>query len=324
MAPRWIGLVRAPKRAACKHRSFHEGARALSAAGFLLAAAGLNFAMHPQALAQAIGADFIQTFVPNEPSIGPNVPEIVLNEDEVRLLAATTFGEARSEGEHGMRAVAHVMVNRIGPRFGEDLATVILSPKQFSVWNRGDPNRRLVMNLARDPTRYASGREAEWAIAERVAREVLSGQSVDPTNGALFYHTRAVRPRWARVGQGRQVIGAHIFYADVPDPGIRTTPRLIDVAQYLGLARNEESRPTQIAAAAAATPQRGPRAGRVNGVIQYAPPSAASQTLPSETPAATSYTVTETASTPAEPADVNAAATPTVNGVPITALQAGS
>ncbi len=317
MAPRWIGLVRAPKRAACKHRSFREGARALSAAGFLLAAAGLNFAMHPQALAQAIGADFIQTFVPAEPSMGPNVPEIVLNEDEVRLLAATTFGEARSEGENGMRAVAHVMVNRIGPRFGEDLATVILSPKQFSVWNRGDPNRRLVMNLARDPQRYASGREAEWEIAERVAREVLSGQSVDPTGGALFYHTRTVRPRWARVGQGRQAIGAHIFYADVPDPGIRATPRLIDVAQYLGLARNE----------AASAPQRGPRAGRVNGVIQYAPPSTAGALLPSETPAPSTYTVTEVSSTPAtpiEPADVNAAATPTVNGVPITALEAGS
>lgn len=313
MAPRWIGLVRAPKRAACKHRSFREGARALSAAGFLLAAAGLNFAMHPQALAQAIGSEFIQTFVPNEPSMGPNVPEIVLNEDEVRLLAATTFGEARSEGEHGMRAVAHVMVNRIGPRFGEDLATVILSPKQFSVWNRGDPNRRLVMNLARDPTRYASGREAEWAIAERVAREVLSGQSVDPTNGALFYHTRAVRPRWARVGQGRQVIGAHIFYADVPDPGVRATPRVIDVAQYLGLARTEDSRP-----AAQAVAQRGPRAGRVNGVIQYAPPAAAGELLPSESATQTP------APTASEPIDVNAAAISTVNGVPVTALGAAA
>ena len=311
MAPRWIGLVRAPKRTACKHRSLREATRALSAAGFLFAAAGLNFAMHPQALAQAVGADFIQTFVPEEPSMGPSVAPIVLDENEVRLLAATAFGEARSEGEHGMRAVAHVMVNRIGARFGEDLSTVILSPKQFSVWNRGDPNRRLVQNLVRDPARYNGGAEAEWEIAQRVAREVLSGQSVDPTNGALFYHTRSIRPRWSRVGQGRQEIGAHIFYADVPDPGVRRTPRLIDIAQIFGGASERVQQ----------TAERGPRAGRVNGVIQYAPPNAAGQPLPSETSAVPDANPAIQA---IEPADVNAAATPLIDGVPVTAAGAGS
>jgi len=321
MAPRWIGLVRAAKHAPCKHRSLREATRALSAAGFLFAAAGLNFAMHPQALAQAIGADFIQGFVPAEPSMGPNIAPIVLDDNEVRLLAATAWGEARSEGEHGMRAVAHVMVNRIGPRFGEDLSTVILSPKQFSVWNRGDPNRRLVVNLARDPARYNGGGIAEWEMAQRVAREVLAGQSVDPTGGALFYHTQAVRPRWSRQGEGRQVIGAHIFYADVPDPGVRATPRLINLAQVLGGA-NERSTSAEPGQAAAL----GPRAGRVNGVIQYAPPSAAGQPLPSERPAPSTYVVTEVANTapvPIEPADVNAAA-PSVNGAPVMSVDAGS
>lgn len=303
MAPRWIGLARPKAQVPCKHRSFREATRAMSAAGFLLAAAALNFAMHPDALAQAIRADFIQGFVPNEPSMGPNVQPVALNETEVRLLAATMFGEARSEGEHGMRAVAHVMVNRIGARFGEDLSTVILSPKQFSVWNRNDPNRRLVLNLTRDPARYNGGAVAEWEVAQRVAREVLSGQSIDPTDGALFYHTRAVRPSWSRVGVGRQEIGAHVFYADVPDPGQRRTPRTISVAHIFGADRNE-----------APAAQRGPRAGRVNGVIQYAPPAAAGALPPSE--------ASDDAAA-AEPADVNAAATPTVNGVPITALEAG-
>jgi spore germination cell wall hydrolase CwlJ-like protein len=311
MAPRWIGLARAVKHAPCKHRSFREGARALSAAGFLLAAAGLNFAMHPQALAQVAGAGFIQTFVPEEPSMGPSVAPVMLNEDEVRLLAATAWGEARGEGEHGMRAVAHVMVNRIGNRFGEDLATVILTPKQFSVWNRGDPSRRLVQNLVRDPARYNGGAEAEWEIAQRVAREVLAGQSVDPTGGALFYHTRSIRPRWSRVGQGRQEIGAHVFYADVPDSAQRRAPRLINVAQIFGGAREAERAPAL----------RRPRAGRVNGVIQYAPANAAGQPLPSESGAAANAAPTINA---IEPADVNAAATPLIDGVPVTALRAGS
>jgi N-acetylmuramoyl-L-alanine amidase len=261
----------------------------------------MNFAMYPDALAAVVsGERSIVGFVPEEPASFENVaqiPEVQVDETEVRLLAATVWGEARSEGEDGMRAVAHVMVNRVGDRFGEDLATVILSPKQFSVWNRGDPNRRTVVNLARDPSGVAT--DPEWASAERIAREVLSGQSVDPTGGALFYHTRAVRPRWARVGQGRQVIGQHIFYADVPDPGRRTTPRLIDVAQYLGQAitGGGEARTTRV------SQRRGPRAGRVNGVIQYASPNAAHQPLPSETGATT--------------VDVNAAATPTINGAPM-------
>ncbi len=299
MAARWIGLSRPNKRHSRARTVAHtlkHCVHALSAGGVLVLAAAMNFALYPDALAAVVsGERSIVGFVPEEPA-GRSISEqepVVLNEDEVRLLAATVWGEARSEGEDGMRAVAHVMVNRVGERFGEDLPTVILSPKQFSVWNRGDPNRRIVQNLARDPSAIAT--DEEWLAAERIAREVLSGQSVDPTGGALFYHTRAVRPRWARVGQGRQVIGQHIFYADVPDPGRRATPRLIDVAQFLGQALPGGERRS-----ASASSRRGPRAGRVNGVIQYAPPSAARQELPSETAA-----------------DVNAAATPTINGAPV-------
>lgn len=299
MAARWVGLT-SPRnrkiraRVKKKKSTMKDCLHALGASGVLVMAAAMNFALYPDALAAVVsGEQQIVGFVPSEtatPAPGPQTI-IVPDETEVRLLAATAWGEARSEGEHGMRAVAHVMVNRIGDRFGEDLATVILSPKQFSVWNRGDPNRRIVQSLARDPSSVAT--DAEWATAERIAREVLSGQSVDPTGGALFYHTRAVRPRWARVGQGRQTIGQHIFYADVPDPGRRATPRLIDVAQYLGQALPSTDR-------TAASTQRGPRAGRVNGQIQYAPASAARQTLPSETAT-----------------DINAAATPTINGAPV-------
>jgi hypothetical protein len=297
MAARWVGLSGPNKkyrRAPAKVSTLKHTLHALGASSVLMMAAAMNFAVHPDALAAVVsGEPTLIGFVPTEPAPAgvetPQAPQVVLDETEVRLLAATVWGEARSEGEDGMRAVAHVMVNRIGERFGEDLATVILSPKQFSVWNRRDPNRRIVQRLARDPSSVAT--DAEWVTAERIAREVLSGQSVDPTGGALFYHTRAVRPRWARVGQGRQVIGQHIFYADVPDPGRRQTPRLINVAQFLGQSLPAE-RQTRRA-------RRGPRAGRVNGVIQHAPASTARRQLPSET------------------RDVNAAATPTINGVPL-------
>ncbi len=242
MAARWVGLSRphntkTAARVAARRGVSHaigECSSAVGAFGVLVMAAAMNFALFPDALASVVGDELaIVGFVPQEPTTGAAAPVPVVNEDEVRLLAATVWGEARSEGEHGMRAVAHVMVNRIGDRFGEDLATVILTPKQFSVWNRGDPNRRLVLNLVRDPERYVTD-AAQWEAAQRIAREVLSGESVDPTDGALFYHTRAVRPRWARYGVGRQTIGAHIFYADVPDSGERRTPRVTNVAHIFG------------------------------------------------------------------------------------------
>jgi spore germination cell wall hydrolase CwlJ-like protein len=309
MAARWVGLSRpnnkktAARAAVAKRDIIRDCLHALGASSILVMAAAMNFALYPDALAAVVGGEpSIVGFVPTESAAGAvptnQAAAPVVDENEVRLLAATAWGEARSEGEGGMRAVAHVMVNRVGPRFGEDLATVILSPKQFSVWNRGDPNRRLVASLVGNPERFHVG-GAEWETALRVAREVLGGQSVDPTGGALFYHTRAISPRWARQGEGRQVIGAHVFYADVPDGGQRRTPRMINIAQVFNAstpARRGETR-------------RGPRAGRVNGVVQHAPVEAARQLLPSETATAVSMSV-------------NDAAIPTLNGVPITQASA--
>lgn len=266
MAARWVGLTRKDRRRSKTRthaqrpfaQAMRESVHAMSALGVLTLAAGFNFALYPDALASAMGVErLVSSFVPEEPALNaanePRAP-IVVDEEEVRLLAATAWGEARSEGEDGMRAVAHVMVNRIGDRFGDDLETVILAPKQFSVWNRGDPNRPLVRN----PERYATGGVAleTWETAQRVAREVLSGQSVDPTEGALFYHTSAIRPYWSRHGQGRQVIGAHVFYRDVPDrPGSRRAIRVMSVASVA-------DEPQMI------EPSTTTRGGRVNGVIQ--------------------------------------------------------
>ncbi len=214
-------FIRAKKR----FNPFKLALHTFEAAGALAVALAFNCAVFPDAAAQERPLMFAFHLLHVEPlaaqastDVDPT-PDLAQIPDPdpaaVHLLAATTWAEARSEGEEGMRAVAHVIVNRIGPRFGEDISTVVLSPKQFSSWNLHDPNRPLAQN----PERYAtSGENLEtWNTAQEVAREVLKGQSQDPTNGALFYHTRAVHPRWARFGIGIKRIGAHIFYADVPD-----------------------------------------------------------------------------------------------------------
>lgn len=222
--------------------------RAMGVAAAVSAAAAVSFPFVPDALANiaVLDLDHIDR-VPLQP-LAALAPAYV-DEHELRLLAATIWGEARSEGEDGMRAVAHVIVNRVGARFGESIEAVVRAPWQFSVWNRGDPNRRLVMN----PERYAaSGVNFEtWQIAQRVAREVLSGQSIDPTNGALFYHTTAIRPWWSRYGEGARTIGAHIFYRDVPDRRGRAV--VTQVAQSFG--RGLPIDPPATAASATVQPQ---------------------------------------------------------------------
>lgn len=259
MATRWIGLARPSiHRTRFSHSERRRGVRAHAAhslhfAGWLGAAGAtlaLQFSVLPDASSATAPVHINAPDATPVPLLAPPDPQ------EVRLLAATMWAEARSEGEDGMRAVGHVMVNRVGPRFGDDLRTVIFSPKQFSAWNAGDPNRPLAQN----PDRYARSKidRVTWAAAKRIAYEVLAGASADPTNGALFYHTRAVRPTWSRYGRGQHVIGAHIFYRDVPD--LRARPAV----QRITHAPHAEAPSLAIA-------ERGPRAGRVNGVIQYAP-----------------------------------------------------
>jgi spore germination cell wall hydrolase CwlJ-like protein len=274
MAARWIGLSRPDPllntrtlRRKRKRKSFLSNfLNTLGIGSVFVISLAFNCALFPQAYAQARDGmraplDFFFSPSPAQAAQNANPQTAAVNDADVHLLAATAWAEARSEGELGMRAVAHVIVNRIGERFGDDLQTVILSPKQFSAWNLGDPNRPLAQN----PERYATdGADKEtWDTALTVARQVLSGQSVDPTNGALFYHTRAVHPMWDRYGVGRQVIGAHVFFHDVAE-GERMRTASIKMTAHAAV--------------------HGPRTGRVNGVIQYAPPSMAHQLLPGEKP----------------------------------------
>jgi spore germination cell wall hydrolase CwlJ-like protein len=55
-----------------------------------------------------------------------------------------------------------------------------------------------------------------WMAAKRLADEILSGRSADPTGGALFYHTTAVRPAWSRGVAPIARIGDHLFFRTVP------------------------------------------------------------------------------------------------------------
>jgi len=130
---------------------------------------------------------------------------------DAHWMALTMWGEARREGEIGMRAVGHVIDNRRrSGRHGGYATDTISEAYQFSCWNANDPNRRLLDTIHR--LRPGSVDHRAWEDAKRIAGEILEGRSEDPTGGALFYHTLAVAPAWSRGIQPVRRIGSHLFF----------------------------------------------------------------------------------------------------------------
>lgn len=141
-----------------------------------------------------------------------------VNPEDLKMLALTMWGEARNQGEEGMRAVGHVIKNRADENkpnlFGAGIKGVATASHQFSAWNKGDPNRQKMNNIDKlDPS---SEDYSTWQKAQRLAANILTGRDPDPTKGSLYYHTTAVNPRWARNIDPVVKIGSHLFYNDNP------------------------------------------------------------------------------------------------------------
>jgi N-acetylmuramoyl-L-alanine amidase len=139
------------------------------------------------------------------------VPAEEIDVVDAHWMALTMWGEARNGGEPAMRAVGHVIDNRRRSGAHGRYATETVSEAwQFSAWNRNDPNYSAMMNI--DKLSPDSEDQLMWLAAKRVAAEILSGESADPTGGALFYHTAAVSPRWSSGLAPVRVIGGHLFF----------------------------------------------------------------------------------------------------------------
>jgi spore germination cell wall hydrolase CwlJ-like protein len=141
----------------------------------------------------------------------PLRPEEEVDVVDAHWMALTMWGEARGQGEEGMRAVGHVIANRWKARtHGSHITDTVSAAWQFSCWNSNDPNRAQM--LAIDDLPEGSEARRQWLLAKRIAAEILAGRSADPTDGALFYHTTAVNPDWARGAVPITQIGDHLFY----------------------------------------------------------------------------------------------------------------
>jgi spore germination cell wall hydrolase CwlJ-like protein len=145
------------------------------------------------------------------PAVEAAPPSAEIDVVDAHWMALTMWGEARREGETGMRAVGHVIDNRRkSGRHGVYATDTVSAAYQFSCWNEGDPNRRALDNIDRLSPDSVDGRA--FRAAKRIAAEILEGRSADPTGGALFYHTNAVAPRWSAGIPPVRRIGSHLFF----------------------------------------------------------------------------------------------------------------
>lgn len=135
---------------------------------------------------------------------------------QVKCLAVTIYGEARSESEKGQIAVAYTVLNRA---VNKSLCQVALAPKQYSVFNNNPELRAAATSKHLQPKQRNVIDKNSWDQAVRVAHMVMQKTIKDPTNGATHYiadHVMKVKgykyPKWSRQYNVVAVIENHRFF----------------------------------------------------------------------------------------------------------------
>ncbi|MFC2969325.1 cell wall hydrolase [Acidimangrovimonas pyrenivorans] len=125
-------------------------------------------------------------------------------------LAEALYFEARGESVKGEFAVGEVILNRVdSARFPDNVCAVVnqgtgrRNACQFSFTCDGRPE------VVHEPAAYEQ--------AGKIARLLLDGAPRKVTDGATYFHTRSVHPRWSRRFTRTAIIGAHVFYRR-PEP----------------------------------------------------------------------------------------------------------
>lgn len=124
---------------------------------------------------------------------------------EWACLAEALYFEARGEKVKGQFAVAEVILNRVSSsRYPDTVCGVIHQGTgrkyacQFTYTCDGRPEH------INEPAAYERG--------GKIARIMLDGAPRQLTNGATYYHTTAVRPKWATKFRQTARMGVHLFY----------------------------------------------------------------------------------------------------------------
>ncbi len=151
----------------------------------------------------------LSTNVQIEYTTGVNLPRSsTIDPEELDVFIRTVYGEARGEGPEGQAAVAHTILNR-AMKNKKSIKQVCLAPRQFSAWNRNDPNRKKIEALSKSNSAYKK--------IQSIIIDVLDGKIKDPTDGCTHYYSTSLKtpPYWAKDKKVVITIGKHRFLKDI-------------------------------------------------------------------------------------------------------------
>jgi len=131
----------------------------------------------------------------------------------VLCMALNIYHEARGEPLAGQIAVGHSVLNRVlDKRYPNDVCSVVKQAK-YNEWDKVNPIRNQCQYSwwcdGLDDKPYDDKAMLESTI---LAQYLLSGKSIDITEGATHYHADYVNPYWADHMTVVVKIGSHIYY----------------------------------------------------------------------------------------------------------------
>ncbi len=124
---------------------------------------------------------------------------------QFKCLAEALYFEARGESLKGQFAVGEVILNRVdAPNFPDTVCGVV---------KQGTGRKfRCQFTYTCDGKKEVISEPKAYERVAKVARALLDGAPRGLTNGATYYHSRKVRPRWARKFKKTAALGQHYFY----------------------------------------------------------------------------------------------------------------
>jgi spore germination cell wall hydrolase CwlJ-like protein len=126
-------------------------------------------------------------------------------DEQWQCLAQAIYFESRGEPLDGQIAVAEVVLNRVDDR---DFPKTVCGVTKQGVGS----GRGCQFSYACDGLSDKMRSPVERARSEKLASLMLEGRPRTISGGAVYFHTRAVRPDWSRRMERTASIGHHLFY----------------------------------------------------------------------------------------------------------------
>ncbi len=128
---------------------------------------------------------------------------------ETNCLAEAVYYEARSETVSGQKAVAEVVLNRVGHKaFPNSVCAVVFQGAERTTGCQ--------FSFACDGSNAILPSGKHWDEAQDIARHMMMSASVPITNRATHYHTTGVSPKWAPSLRKLRQYDTHVFYRFMP------------------------------------------------------------------------------------------------------------